>query len=423
MVREKMLLRKRLQYPREWKIVEMNEILEIITNGISMKQNKNGEGYPVTRIETISDGVINYDKVGYVDTSIDKIKKYSLKKGDILFSNINSLKHIAKTARYNNNKELYHGMNLLKLRFDNDVIQNDFIYYRLNSIDAKHFYQRYAKQAVNQASLNQNDVGLYTFPLPPLPEQKKIATILTSVDNAIEKTNEIINKAKEVKKGLMQDLLTKGIGHSEFKEFRLVNKKVSIPNLWKVSELENFITIKNGYSPSKFNFVENGKYPFMKVDDMNYAYKYINNAKLYFDETKYKMAEPYTIIFPKRGAAIKTNKINILIERAYYDTNIMGVRTNNNLETEFLYYFLDYLGLWKFADTTSIPQINNKHIYPLLIPVPPLHEQKKIATIISSVDKKIQKEQEKKEKLEKLKKGLMQKLLTGEKRVKVDTGA
>jgi type I restriction enzyme S subunit len=101
----------------------------------------------------------------------------------------------------------------------------------------------------------------------------------------------------------------------------------------------------------------------------------------------------------------------------------MGVRTNNNLETEFLYYFLDYLGLWKFADTTSIPQINNKHIYPLLIPVPPLHEQKKIATIISSVDEKIQKEQEKKEKLEKLKKGLMQKLLTGEKRVKVDTGA
>jgi len=302
---------------------------------------------------------------------------------------------------------------------EGEETSNKFIYYCLKQFNPK--LQSYS-QGSTFSSINKKVLETFFVNYPPLTEQKKIASILSSVDKAIEKTDEIIEETKELKKGLMQQLLTKGIGHSEFKEVRLNTKKVSIPLNWEVKKLEQLVKIKNGNSPSKFDFSEEGEHPFIKVNDMNFAYKYIAKADLYFNESKYDLVNPNTIIFPKRGAAISTNKINILSKKAYYDTNVMGLITNDKLVNEYLYYYIQDLGLWQFADTTSIPQINNKHIYPLLIPYPKLEEQKKIASILSSVDDKIQKEEEYKAKLERLKKGLMQKLLTGEIRVNTDMG-
>lgn len=201
-------LGKKYTIPKNWSLKELNEVLKVIRNGSSKKQNKQGEGLPVSRIETIADGTINYDKVGYVDLKPEDLKKHKLEKGDILFSHINSISHIGKVAQYKADKKLYHGMNLLKLRFDNEIVTNQFMLHRLKSIKAKHFYERYAKQAVNQASLNQKDVGLYTFPVPPLKEQKKIASILSSVDAKIKKEEEYKAKLERLKKGLMQKLLT-----------------------------------------------------------------------------------------------------------------------------------------------------------------------------------------------------------------------
>jgi len=194
--------------PKDWSLKELNEVLKVIRNGSSKKQNKQGQGLPVSRIETISDGTINYDKVGYVDLEPEDLKKHELEKGDVLFSHINSIAHIGKVAQYKADKKLYHGMNLLKLRFDNKIVTDQFMLHRLKSINAKHFYERYAKQAVNQASLNQKDVGLYTFPLPSLEEQKKIASIISLVESKIKKEEEYKAKLERLKKGLMQKLLT-----------------------------------------------------------------------------------------------------------------------------------------------------------------------------------------------------------------------
>jgi len=95
----------------------------------------------------------------------------------------------------------------------------------------------------------------------------------------------------------------------------------------------------------------------------------------------------------------------------------MGI-TGKEIFNEFLYYFILYIGLEKFADTTSIPQINNKHIEPIKIALPGMKEQKQIAEILTSVDDKIQINKKLKNKLTKFKKGLMQDLLTGKVRVK-----
>src|SRR5699024_3436403 len=151
--------------------------------------------------------------------------------------------------------------------------------------------------------------------------------------------------------------------------------------------------------------------------------KYINVSELTFIGNENENINYYpenTIVFPKRGAAIFTNKIGILSKKASFDTNIMGLICNENINHEFLFYYLKYYGLFNISDNSGVPQLNNKHIYPLLIPVPPLGEQIKISNILNSIFEKTEVEKAKKLKLLNKKQGLMQQLLTGKKRVKVD---
>ena len=196
--------------PKEWEIKRLETVLKIIRNGITSKQNMNGLGYPVTRIETISDGIINPNNVGYVsELNNDDLEKYRCKNGDILISHINSLKHIGKTAIYENIPlELYHGMNLLLLRCDEELIIPYFLFYLLNYFKSRNIFWNLANQAVNQASINQSSLGKIKIYLPNITEQKIITEILINIDNKI-KTEILFNEQyKKIKKGLMQDLLT-----------------------------------------------------------------------------------------------------------------------------------------------------------------------------------------------------------------------
>lgn len=253
----------------------------------------------------------------------------------------------------------------------------------------------------------------FNIALPTIGEQEKIAEILSTVDEQIENTEKLIQKNQELKKGLMQQLLTKGIGHTEFKKTEIG----SVPIEWKIKNLEYLVEIRNGNSPSNFTLNETGKYPFFKVDDMNYTNKYLNKAKVYFDDCKYSLMTKGMIVFPKRGASIFTNKIAILNFNGYFDTNIMGLKCKDELINEYLFYYLKFIRLERFADTTAVPQINNKHINPLKIPIPSIIEQEKIVWGLDQIDGKIEQYKNKKEKLEYLKGGLMQDLLLGKIRV------
>ena len=193
--------------PKSWEVVRLGDYLELIKNGITKKQNKEGIGLPVTRIETISEGIIDVTKVGYINSLTPKeIEKYSLKIGDILFSHINSEPHLGKSAIYTGNPPtLIHGMNLLlirtkKERLDPFFLNNLFNWYRLRGI-----FIGIASRAVNQSSINQGKMKNLLIPLPSLEEQKQIAHILSVVDKKIE----VEQKRKQVLKALFKTMLHK----------------------------------------------------------------------------------------------------------------------------------------------------------------------------------------------------------------------
>lgn len=127
------------EIPEDWEVRELKDILEVIRNGLTAKQNKDKIGYPITRIETISDSKIDITKLGYVeDIKQEDIAKYRLIIGDILFSHINSEEHIGKVAIYEGKPEfLLHGMNLLLLRPNKNKIEPYYLLYLL-----RHFKQK-----------------------------------------------------------------------------------------------------------------------------------------------------------------------------------------------------------------------------------------------------------------------------------------
>jgi restriction endonuclease S subunit len=164
-----------------WTTSTIGDVLNVIQNGINCKQAKDGVGDKISRIETISDASVNFNKVGYAVLTESEKHKAKLHKNDILFSHINSPIHVGKSALYADEETLYHGINLLRLRVNGNVDSRFFNYF-LNRLFWSGYWKRTAKQSVNQASVNQTDIKVVPFSFPPIPEQQRIVTIQAFAD-------------------------------------------------------------------------------------------------------------------------------------------------------------------------------------------------------------------------------------------------
>ena len=176
---------------------------------------------------------------------------------------------------------------------------------------------------------------------------------------------------------------------------------------WKKRKLGEYVKIYSGESPSKF---EAGDELYVKVDDLNYNTKYITETqnKVSLHNTVHKVPKG-SVAFPKRGAAIMTNKVRILAEDSYMDTNMMAL-SSDRINLEFLYNVISKEGLYRIADTSTIPQINNKHIEPYEVILPELEEQIRIGKLFENLDNLITLHQRKCDSLKQVKKYMLQKM-------------
>lgn len=174
-----------------------------------------------------------------------------------------------------------------------------------------------------------------------------------------------------------------------------------IPEHWEAIKGKFIFCILSGYAPADFIFEDEG-INYYQVDDLNddsdifllrKSSKHIKqiNSSLILDA-------PF-ILFPKRGAAIATNKVKIVDKDSVFDTNLMGIKTNSKSCPKFISYVILSRGLWDIADVSTVPQINNKHINPLFFPLPSLNEQEKIAQFLDYKTKQIDELIKKKETL------------------------
>ena len=292
-------------------------------------------------------------------------------------------------------------------------------YFINNSVEVKKQIYKYV-EGTTRTALRFNQLKNFIVPLPPLPEQRKIAEILETVDNAIEKTEKIIEKYKRIKQGLMQDLLTKGIDEKgnirsekmhKFKDSPLGR----IPEEWEVVRLGEILKFLKGKTPRKlYDYEEEGMTIYLTPE-----YLRKNKCDVAFCKKEETLLANEDIIIlwdgSNAGEVFWAEKGAVASTMAKIDIT----SSDFPIYKKFLYYYLksnEFVFKYQVKGS-GIPHFEKDILNTLNSVFPPLSEQKRIAEILSQIDQAIEKEEKYKQKLERLKKGLMEDLLTGKVRV------
>jgi len=245
------------QLPKNWVETDLDTVVLRMTNGSSLKQEEEPfEGsLPISRIETIWNETIDLDRVKYVDASEDNIKKYALQKGDVLFSHINSDKHLGKTAVFNLDETIIHGINLLLLRaipqFNGDLLNYILRHYRFSGK-----FIEVAQRSVNQSSINQKKLKSFVVPLPPLAEQQRIVDKLDTLFGHLDTLNIRLNSIPQQLKNFRQAVLTQAVTGKITEEWRKgkeldANQDIQLIKEVKLSLLKKGSLKKNKLEPIK----------------------------------------------------------------------------------------------------------------------------------------------------------------------------
>ena len=283
-----------------------------------------------------------------------------------------------------------------------------------------------------RAKLNQSDLKEINIPLPPLKEQKKIASILTSVDEVIENTQKQIDKLDDLKKATMNELLTKGIGHTEFKDSELGR----IPKSWEVRRLGELVgSLTGGVSVNSENRTKGAKeMGILKTSCISKGAFFPSEHKTILASEISRVSTPVQrdkIIFSRM------NTPNLVGESGYVSEVTEGLYLPDRLwlidvEDQRVTFmkWLSWLLVSRDVRTQithiatgtsgSMKNISKPNLLSLPVAVPTLEEQKKIALTIDTIDAKIKNHSQKLSQTQSLKKSLMQDLLTGKVRVQVN---
>ncbi len=373
------------ELPHGWKWLPFGDLITSIQNGINGTQNDEKLGVPVSRIETLQKNDLDINRIKHIEVTVSDIQKYQYKSGDLIFSHINSFEKVGKIALYNNQiPDLIHGVNLLKIRLVR-YVNPSFVFFYIQSPLFRRLLEPHIKRAINQASINQKNLS--SIPVPfciDEGEQKRIVekldALLTCIDTAIEYLQESVTLANALSKN----------GLSEIFE--------GLKNSYEIVPLSSAVKINSGIALPKLfkNGFSDGDIPFFKVAQMNNHHENMVYPEITFNETvakelKIKLFPKGSTLIPKRGGAILTNKKRMLLEDASYDSNIMGLKADESkISDDYLFAFMRTIDLANFFDASTIPQINNKHIDQMQIPLASIEEQADVVSRVNLLVKKVE---------------------------------
>ncbi|WP_278994694.1 restriction endonuclease subunit S [Prevotella melaninogenica] len=365
-----------------WELKKIGECFSYIKNGANIKQTKGAEGYPITRIETLSGGVFNRDRLGYADVvDLEQYKDYILESGDLLVSHINSKTYIGRTVVYEGKQgeNIIHGMNLLRLKHNRSLINSAFLCYYTQSVSFKLDIMRIRKDAVNQSSFAISDFKKIRIPVPVLATQ-------LSIVSELDKLNELIQIKKEQLKDY--DALAQSIFYEMFGD-PVENEKG-----WEVKTFGDCFSIGAGGTPSTKvkEYWDNGTIPWIGSNMCQNCIitetdgKFITEEGLNHSSTK--LLSPGTVLVALVGATI--GKVGLLRIETCTNQNVAFIKVQEaeTFTSEFVYYHLMGLyGEFMKIGKGNFKMANQGFIKLLPISCPPLSLQQSFAHKIEQIER------------------------------------
>ena len=357
-----------------WEIKKLGECFEYIKNGANIKQERGAGGIPITRIETLSGGVFNRDRLGYADIkSIDKYHSYVMESGDLLLSHINSKSYIGRVVVYvkEGNETIIHGMNLLRLKVIPDLISPFYMYYYSQTHKFKSQIANRRKDAVNQSSISVADLKTIDVPVPPREEQDRIVAELDCLSSVIERKREQLREL---------DALAQSIF------FQMFGDPITNEKGWEVNIIGNLAEFYNGVA-HEGSISEDGQYDVINS-------KFISTQgeiRKHCDSQIFPLIKNDIVMVMSdvpNGKALAKCYLIETSDKYTLNQRICAFRNYNCFKPIFLYYYLNrhpyYL---RFDDGNGQTNLRKNDVLNCPVYIPPLALQQEFADKIEAIEK------------------------------------
>jgi len=333
--------------------------------------------------------------------------------------------NIGSIARWAGERDVMVSPDYVVFKCDPDQLDDSFLDQYRQSTAWTRFMEDAGKGSV-RVRIYYGNLAELELPLPPLPEQRKIAAILGSVDEAIRATQAVIDQTRTVKQGLLQELLTRGIGHTRFKQTEIGE----VPEVWEVRALEDVVPPDQ---PITYGIVQAGPHvedgvPYIRVSDMSGSEltteDMLRTAPEIAARYSRSMVRPGDLVFALRGKIGHVLPVPEVLDGANLTQGTARISPGANVLPAFL--------LWAMRSSTVLEQIllaakgstfkeiSLSSLRRIWFPIPPADEQAKIVELVAAADAAERSAEQEREALLRLKDGLMQNLLTGRVRVNPD---
>jgi type I restriction enzyme S subunit len=413
--------------PNGWKAITLGDLVTDSAFGPRFSSNLYSENGAIGTIRTTDlcdEGTINYNTIPYANLDIDEFKSHILDSGDLLITRSGTCGIPCIFEKQD--KPIIAGAFLIRFKLKSDV-DASYLHYLLKYDVTQHHISKMASGGV-QKNLTGTSLKKLKLEVPEHREQRKIAKILSKWDKAIVTTERLIDNSKQQKKALMQQLLTgkRRLLDESGKPFEGEWEEV------KLGDLSSKVTKGTTPSTNGFSFQQDG-INFVKVESISSSGRFDRSKFAYIDNDCYEsfkrsQLEKDDILFSIAGALGRTALVDETILPANTNQALAIVRLNRSRTVHrYIIYFLNSPRIASvikgLTAKAAQPNLSLKDVNGLTILLPSLEEQEKISTALFNADKEIELLEQQLADLKQEKKALMQQLLTGKRRVKVDEEA
>jgi len=412
------------EIPEDWEVVKLGEVLDEVKT-----KNKEGKVLKVYSVSNIH-GFIESEEFFSKKVYSDDLKPYKVVSKDCFAYNPYRV-NVGSIGLFLEEQPCLVSPAYVVFKIKNkEILLPEFLYLNLKS---SKYVSEISRMAMSRGSVRQSlsfkDLGLMFLPLPPVEEQKAIAYVLSAVQEAREKTEKVIEAAKELKKSLMKYLFTYGpVSLEEASRISLKETEIGeIPADWEVVKLgEVALRMKAGGTPhTAVKEFWNGDIPFVLIEDMTGQGVFLSKTKRMITQEGLRNSSAWLVpansLLVSMYATIGETAINLIPVAT--NQAIIAIVPRENFDVLYGAYFIKYdsrrLQMQNIQSTQK--NVNRAIVENFSIPLPPLSVQKRIAEILQTVDEKIQAEEKKKQALDNLFNSMLHMLMSGKLRVKFQT--
>jgi type I restriction enzyme, S subunit len=397
--------------PSDWKVVTLERVTTSHKQGFYTSDSYSEKGVRLARITDLLDPKMCYETMPFLDIDNSTYEQFKVAIGDFLFARSGA---IGRHGIVTEDIPCIFAAYIIRFRFEETLVNNYFLSYLFQADFVKNQFLSKMHGATN-ININAENIKSIRIPLPSLHEQLAIVGVLDVVNSALELADRVIAKTVRLKNGLMQQLLTHGIGHSEYKQTPIEK----IPKEWEEVSLGEVCEQRN----EMFQPTETGSYTFVGLEHIGPGETKVRNYakdaslksskfKFYSGDLLYGKLRPYL------------DKAALVDFGGICSTDLLVLKNKKEISKEFLAYILHSKEFLDHAIATTSgtnhPRTSWKMISKFKFALPTMPEQQRIADTLLTMDKKLRVEGQEKAKLEIIKRGLMDLLLTGKVRIKVD---